>query len=356
MDITELLKKYVNNEELDYTFSNKEMSLLIEQSLQTIVYPLTHNKEYKKYYVSWVLKQETFFKVQEEITQIFNDNNINHVYFKGSVLAKIYDDSTVRTRGDIDLYINPYDLDKAKKLLLDNGYICDLGDNTHHIGFRNNEIEVELHFNMLDLDCDKKWIKLFSNPFELSEVKEKSLYEYKPTYHFIYCLMHFANHLRYGAGLRYLLDFYYMFEKTTIDFELLHKHINECHLTRLYSNIINALRMIFDKDYDNTIDDEDVTFFLDYLKLYGIHGNSHNDSSPNASRYRNKFRFAISRIFLTEKNYRLMRFPRMGKHWILYPIMILIHWIYLVTHKMNSFLKFLFGKNKNKKLYKKLGV
>ena len=45
MEVTELLKKYVNQEDLDYTFSNKEMSFLIEQSLQTLVYPLTHNKE-----------------------------------------------------------------------------------------------------------------------------------------------------------------------------------------------------------------------------------------------------------------------------------------------------------------------
>lgn len=356
MDITELLKKYVDKETIDYTFSKKEMSFLIEQSLQTILYPITHNKDYKKYYVSWVLKQDKFYNLQTEITNIFNENNINHVYFKGSVLSKIYDDPAVRTRGDIDLYVSSKDLDKAKKNLMDGGFTFEPGDSMHDIHFTKNEIEIELHFNMIESDADRKWIKLLSNPFELSTNVAKSLYEFTPTYHFIYCLMHFANHLRFGAGFRYLLDFYYMFEKTSIDFDLLHKHIDDCNLTRLYSNVINALRMVFDKDYDQTIDAEQVDFFLDYLKKYGIHGNSHNESTMNASKRKHKFKLIISRILLTEKNYRLMRFPKIGKHLILYPIMLLIHWPYLLIHKMKSFINLVFGKNKNKDLYKKLGV
>ena len=356
MDITELLKKYVNKETIDYTLSKQEMSFLIEQSLQTIVYPLTHNKEYKKYYVSWVLKQDTFYNLQEEITNIFNDNNINHVYFKGSVLSKIYDDPAIRTRGDIDLYVNPNELDKAKDLLIQNGFEYEFDDSMHHIGFKKYDIETELHFNMLDLDAHKSWLKLLSNPFELCDNVDKSLYEYKPTYHLIYCIMHFSDHLRYGAGLRYLLDYYYMFKKTEIDMDLLHKLIIECNLTRLYSNIINALRMIFDVDFDNTIETENVDFFINYLKQFGIHGHAHNETSANAARYKNKFKYAMSRIFLLDRNYRIMKYPKMGKHWYCYPICLLFHWVYLVTHKMGSFFRFLFGKNKNKDLYKKLGV
>lgn len=356
MDITELLKKYVNKETIDYAFSKNEMSFLIEQSLQTLVYPLTHNKEYKKYYVSWILKQETFFKVQEELTKIFNDNNINHIYFKGSVLSKLYDDSTVRTRGDIDLYVSPNDLEKTKSLLLSNDYIIAPLDSMHHICFKKYDIEVEVHFNMFDADVDKSWLKLFSNPFELSEVKDKFLFEYKPTYHFIYCLMHFAFHLTHGAGYRYLLDFYYIFKKTKSDMDLLYEKVKECNLLRLYSNIINALRMIFDIDFDNRIASEDVTFMLDYLKLYGIHGNSHNETSVQASRHKRKGKYLLSRLFLSEKNYRLMRYPCLGKHWYTYPICFVFNLFYLLTHRIGALFKFVFGKNKNKKLYKKLGV
>ncbi len=356
MKIEELLKSYVNNEKFNIETNDSDIRLLIEQSLQTLLYPVTQNKEYKKYYISWVLKQEQFFNIQEELTNIFNANNINHIYFKGSVLAGLYDDPSVRTRGDIDLYVNPNDLDKAKNLLIENGFVLEPNDCMHHLGFKKNDIEVEVHFNMFDSAVDKTWLKMFSNPFDLSNKVDNCKYEFAPTYHLIYCIMHFADHLRHGAGLRYLLDFIYMYKKTNIDVDLLHNSLKECNLIRLYSNIINAIRQIFDLDFDKSIKKEDVTFFIDYMKLYGIHGNSHNETTMNASRHKHKFRYALSRIFITDKNYRLMRFPHMGKYWYLYPICLICHWCYLITHKIGAFFRLLFGKNKNKKIYEQLGI
>lgn len=85
MDIIKLLKSYVNNEKLNMDINDFDIKLLLEQSLQTLLYPVTQDKKYKSYYVSWVLKQEQFYDLQNEITNIFNANNINHVYFKGSI-------------------------------------------------------------------------------------------------------------------------------------------------------------------------------------------------------------------------------------------------------------------------------
>ena len=140
MDIIELLKSYVNKEQLNIEINDFDLKLLIEQSLQTLIYPVTNNKEYKKYYVSWVLKQEEFYNIQDEITKIFNENNINHIYFKGSILSKIYDDPSVRTRGDIDLYVDNNDFRRAKSLLIENGYIVDtnIEDCMHHEAYKKN--------------------------------------------------------------------------------------------------------------------------------------------------------------------------------------------------------------------------
>lgn len=48
MDIIKLLKSYVNKEQLNIEFSDFDIKVLKEQSLQTLLYPLTNNKEYKK--------------------------------------------------------------------------------------------------------------------------------------------------------------------------------------------------------------------------------------------------------------------------------------------------------------------
>ena len=356
MDITQLLKAYVNKEKLNIDLNESDVRLLTEQSLQTLIYPVTSDSKYKKYYISWVLKQESFYNLQEEITNIFNDNNINHVYFKGSVLSKIYDDPSVRTRGDIDLYVDSKDFDKAKSLLLSNGYKLDTDniDCMHHESVTKNGIEIELHFRMLDSDMDKKVLQLYSDPFKLSKIDNKNLYKMDDTYHLIYCIIHFGRHLRHGAGLRYILDFYYMFLKTNIDFNLLHNNIEELNLKVLYSNIINAIRTIFDIDYDNTIETKDVSFFINYMMQYGIHGNSNNDTTVMAS-HNNKLKYFFVRVFLTNNAYRKARYPKLYQ-WYLYPICIIKHWIFLITHKLGSFFKFIFGRNKNKKLYDQIGI
>lgn len=359
MDIIDVVKKYVHNEIVSNAIFEPELlKISIEQSLQPLLYNVTNVKEYKKYYISWAIMQETFFKLQDEITEILNQNNIKHIYFKGAVLSKIYDDSAVRTRGDIDIFIENERFEFAKNKLLENGFQLDTNqeDCQHHIGVKKNGIEVELHFNMFDSDVDSAWRKMFADPFKLSFLESGCLYHFTDTYHFLYCLMHFAQHLRHGAGLRYMLDFYYMFLKNEIDFNLLHKKIKELKLEVLYSNIINVLRVLFNRNFDASIEEKEVQFLIDYMLSYGIHGHANNESDMASTRHSHKFKYAITRIFLADKNYRLSKYPKMGKHWFLYPICLIRHWIYLLTHKLKAFYKFLFGKNKNKDLYKKLGI
>ncbi|MCM1131343.1 MAG: nucleotidyltransferase family protein [Roseburia sp.] len=359
MDIIEVMKKYINNEMIsDASYDSDLLTISIEQSLQPLLYNVTGVLEYKKYYISWVIKQESFYNLQNEITDIFNENNIKHIYFKGAVLSKIYDDPSVRTRGDIDIYIDNTVFDLAKEKLLENGYELESTkeDSLHHITVKKNGIEVELHFNMFDSDVESTWRTLFTNPFELTLLDSGSLYRFTDTYHFIYCLMHFAQHLRHGAGIRYMLDFYYMFIKTSIDFTLLHETLKQVKLEVLYSNIINVLRVIFERNFDSSIQEKEAQSLIDYMLSYGIHGHSNNGSEMVSTIHSHKFKYAITKIFLTNKNYRLSKYPKLGRHWYLYPICLIKHFVFLITHKLKAFFKFLFAKNKNKDIYKKMGI
>ena len=358
MDLKDTLKAYLKGEKLNNeSFDLNLLNHAISQSLDPILYPVYGLKEYKKYYISWVLKQEKLYDMDLEITNLFNQNHIKHIYFKGTVLSRIYDDRSIRTRGDIDFYVSESDMDLAHKILLENGYTDDIEsqDCMHHIGMHKNSISIELHFSMLDPDNPKSWCLMFKNPFTLSKNKSEFLYEFDSTYHFLYCMMHFAHHLRSGAGIRYILDFYYMLKKTNIDMNLLHKEIDICNLNVLYSNIINAIRYLTDIDFDLSIESFDIKFFIDYMLSYGIHGYSNNETSKQAS-HNNKWKYFTRRVFLTDKAYRISIYPKMGKYAIWYPLCVICHLFYLLTHKLKSFFKFLFGKNNNKGLYKRLGI
>ncbi len=359
MDLVEIVKAYLNKETIEYTESDEMKALInlsIQQSLQPLLYPVFQEKSLKKYYIGWVVKQEEFRSVQAKVSEILNEASVNHLFFKGSILHEIYDDPTVRTRGDIDLYVDIKDFEKVKEVFVSNGFEIDKHqDCVYHLVFKYKGLMIELHHRLFDDGSSNSWVKAFKNPFELSESISNNSYKLRPTEHFIYCMCHFAHHLRTGAGLRYVLDFYYMLEKTNIDYDLLHKMLKELKLETLYKNVLNEIYLLTNKRYDN-VEIIDIKFFTDYLLSYGIHGNSNNETSHQSSLHTNKFKYFISRVFLTNKSYRMASHPKLGKHWYLYPICLIVHWFYLLTHNLKSGFKFIFGRNHNKDLYSKLGV
>ena len=350
------LKAYLKNEKINKIENDNDLiNLAVEQSLQTILYPVYNDKSYKKYYIGWVVKQEEFLSIQEEITYIFNSNNINHLFTKGSVLCKYYDDPSIRTRGDIDVFVEYNNLLKAKDLLLNNGFeYHEAGP--HDIHFVKNGILIELHYALFDEEIDKEWNKYFSNIFNNANKVDSYLYKLDDTYHLIYCIAHFAKHLRLGAGIRYILDFYYILSKCNIDFDRLHKELKILKLDRLYGNILNAIYYLTDISFD-ICNKEECNEFIDYMLKSGIHGfGKENDSDPTLGHAKkHKIRFVISRTLLTNKEYRKLKYPRLY-HWYLYPICLLVNITYLLTHSIGVLFKFLFGRNKNKDLYKKLGI
>ena len=352
------LKAYIKNEKLNKIDNDKDLiNLALEQSLQTILYPVYNDKSYKKYYIGWVVKQEEFLSIQNEITNIFNDNNINHLYFKGSVLCNLYDDISVRTRGDIDVYVDINDLDKAKSLLISNGYELEAGGEPHNITLYKNNIMIELHFALLDDSHPIKLINYYSKPFDIAHNVDNCLYALNDTEHFIYCLAHFAHHLRQGAGIRYMLDFYYMLKKTNIDYDKLHKDFELLGLSKLYNNTLNVIYYLTDEKFDE-FDNTEIDYFIEYMLKSGIHGfgKENEGSTAQAVAHVDKKRYFMVKVFLTNKTYRKAIYPKLGSKAILYPLCLIKHWWYLLTNRLGSLFKFLFGKNKKKDLYNKLGI
>jgi len=230
----------------------------------------------------------------------------------------------------------------------------------HNEDYYKNDILIELHFNIFDEEVSKKWQKYFIKPFDISNKVEKSLYQLNDNAHFIYCLAHFAKHLLKGAGIRYILDFYYMLKKTNIDCDKLHKDLEELELSRLYNNVLNVIYYLTNEKLDE-FEETDINYFIDYMLKSGIHGfGKENEFDTSQGLSGHKWQWIKCRLLLTDKNYRKALFPVLGSKKILYPICIIVHWLKLVFtglfRRTKILFKILFGKNKKKDLYKKLGI
>lgn len=359
--ILTMLQVYFKNETLDIGDDEaKELAFLAkEQSLQPFLYIVYPIKEFKKYYISATIMQEDFLNLQKTITQLFNEEKIQHVYFKGSVLNHIYPDPALRTRGDIDVYVDKKDFSKAKNLFVQNGFEILHIDSQHHIEFIKNNLMVELHFALFDIIRNTEYYK---DPFSLCQRIDQSLYAFTEINHFLYCLHHFQNHLRLGAGIRYLLDFYYMLKAYSMDMDVLHTKIEQLGYKRLYQNIINALYEITEEKLDD-VPQENIDFFLEYLLKSGIHGfgqDSHRKEKGFAIKD-HKVKAILMGTFMTEKSYRLTKYPTLGKHWYTYPICLIHRIFYLLFTQTGKLFKLIFSKKnkiskEEKEIRKKLGI
>lgn len=358
--IIEMLKAYFHNQHLiiNDNDENELISCAKEQALTQYLYLVYQKKEYKSFYISSVVKQEAFLNLQKEITSLFNDNQIDHFYLKGSVLCKIYPDVSLRTRGDIDIVVRTNDFIKAQNLLLNNDFVKLEAESLHHIEFVKNNLMVELHFQLFD---DFSSNDFFKNPFDLVLHKENHLYELTNENFFIHSLHHFSIHLRMGAGLRYILDFYYMLKYLKLDMKVLHKLINDLKYDRLYSNILNSIYYLTDEKLDDFIY-EDISFFLDYLVKCGIHGYGEaNRQSKDMVMNHKLGKRIFYKVFMPNKCFRTSLYPKLGKYWITYPLCLIHRIFYIAYTKMKKFFLLLFtnkGKTtkEEKEFYKKIGI
>lgn len=305
-----------------------------EQNLLPFLYAVYQKKEFKQYYITSVLVQEKFLSLQEQITKLFNQHQIKHIYLKGSVLCKIYPDVALRTRGDIDVLIEECDLVKARRLFKDMGYeeqhVC-----SHHIGFIKDGFEFEVHFKMMT-ELKDNVNKYYENPFRLAHQKSEYLYELDVNEHFLYVFFHFVKHLYGGAGIRFLLDFYYMFKNWNLNLDYIHQRINEFGYFKVYNNVLNVLYYLSSEIFDPIMEEIEINFFIDYLLDSGIHGfkEGHERDTSDSLVKENKYKYYLKRIFLTNKGYRIAQYPHMGRYIIFYPFLVVYNFWYLVFKKI----------------------
>ena len=353
LELVSVISSYLKHEKPCVCLTSALIEDAKDQGLGALLYASYKDDRIKSIYFNSLILQERFIKLTKYTSNLLNKYQIKHLIIKGSVLYKLYDDIAIRSRGDIDIYVSPEDYEKTLEIMIKNGFIE--GDTcNHHTIMYYNELEVEIHFTLFE-PTHHKLLKYFKNPFDFAINKDNYMYEFKPDYHFIYSLAHFKNHLVNGSGFRYLLDFYYMLTKTQLDLDFIKKELAKIDLLKLYNNIINALYEISGVALDN-VEHYDVSFFLNYLNesgTYGFKRHKTNDMVP-----KNKLRLIVNTLFMPNKEYRIKKYPHLGRHWFFYPIMLIHRLLYLLTHKLKSLFRIVFRSRdkEEKELFKKIGI
>lgn len=276
------------------------------------------------------------------IADLFDANNISYILLKGISLAAFYPVSEYRKLGDVDIYINDKEMfNRASALLLANGYTKDDEISDHHQGYlykvpkTGRTMILELHYRIVGLyqyaPANKIVDAVFAaNTFSpvMQTVNDRNYPVLPPTEYTFYMIHHMLKHYLYsGFGIRLLCDFSFYLEHnyTDIDFVKIHTWCEESKILHLYEIILETCRIYL--GLPETIDSKihysknDCEAFITQLLDDGDVSQNNGSALVGSGSYE-KINFLT---YFKEGHLQMhVRFPKLGKCPLLWPILWLI--------------------------------
>lgn len=212
----------------------------------------------------------------KKIEKCFEENHIKNQPMKGSRMKFIYPSPEMREMSDIDILIDKDCMEKAEKLLMDNGYELVQAIKHHDIFKKQPYVVVEAHRSLYDKTVDKGQYDYFSS-FERTELLEgkEYTYDFKKEDFYVYMIAHMAKHFyAMGCGIRNLVDIYVFLEKfgRDLDRQYLEKELDNCGIAK-FNFHMERLAYIW---LGNESSDDFYDSLFQYMMDSGIYGKDEN--------------------------------------------------------------------------------
>lgn len=274
----------------------------------------------------------------QKISSLFEQHQIPYFLLKGISLAAYYPEPEYRKLGDVDLYINDSAaLEKAKRVLTQNDFteINELSD--HHLTFQYTfpltgaSYILELHFRIVGLYQYAPANKLIDQIYapghlqpEMQQLHDHTYPVLPPNEYVFYMLHHMLKHYLYsGFGIRLLLDFtlYLNVRYQEVDFSLIHSWCRQSHILHFYEIILTCCRQLGlhpSVDSEITADVTDSQTFLTRVLNERDMGTVKASTLVGSGVYK-----TITPLTYFKEGHLQMhvRFPRLGKCFLLWPVL-----------------------------------
>ncbi len=268
----------------------------------------------------------------DQITDLFEKNEIPHCVMKGPILKKLYPQSYYRQSGDLDIYVPEKYREKAKDIMLSLGFEIERYriDDADDVYFMPNKIHIELHRVLISnktpwqAECQK-----IADRLVLADDKK---YSYKMTDedYYLYMIAHMAKHMKYsGFGIKMVLDVWIYMKKygNTLSRSVLNERLCLCGLDEFEKNILSLVEYWFEGGQAS----EMIKKLARYVFLSGTFGTREQLDSyfmiENSDGANNKYAAKFN-------SYRHSLFPTfeaMSKRYSIlkkYPALLPILWVY----------------------------
>ena len=328
--------------------------LMVSSGLSGLIIPYLDTKAYSPKFIQktnavlyqFIDKDSKQQDLIAKIKSIFQKEQTDHIFLKGTKLKLLYPHTYTRGMGDIDLLVR-CDLDRIQHLFSTLDIKLESRSLAHDHYHTKDGLIIEIHPS-IHKDFNPKYQTYFKSAWEHTTRVTGVEYTLNPTFELVYLLYHLAKHVESsGIGLRSILDIGIYLEKykSSIDLNELKETLENLHMMRFY-NTMNFLNLHYFKLNGLSIEDtftmseslmDEVT---EYFITSGIHGKGEhfNAMAPRVAASENKgksrFRILLRIAFPKMLDARGM-YPVLHKHPYLYP--------FLMGHRM---IKLMFFKRK----------
>lgn len=264
------------------------------------------------------------------VCNLFEENKIEYIPLKGSVMRKYYPEPWLRTSCDIDILVKEDDLEHASELLINELKYSKARLGPHDVSFHSeSDVSLELHYVLIENRAKRRW-----NPDYLEHVWEcssaadgrKYMMEMSDEIFYLYHIAHMAKHFEGGGcGIRSFIDLWILDNKLEYDIQKRNKLLEKSGLV-LFSNAVRRLTRIW--FYGESYDDLS-NRIEDYILHSGVYGNIANRVAVSQNKKGGKFKYFVSRIVLPYDSLKY-RYPILNKHKWLLPFCEILRWFQLV--------------------------
>lgn len=226
---------------------------IIKHELHTLLSD-THPAKIKMTYQ--VMYQQQRF---DDVLHALHDQNLQVIVLKGYALSHIYPKDYLRTKGDLDIYVEPIDLKRVITHLEALGFRFK-SKNDYHKVYNQGDLHIEVHHDL--------GVEL---PITINDsIKFHHYNILKHDIHLIYLLKHLLKHLKHGGiGMKHIMDIWFL--ASYGDVELLKKY----DVYAIFQYVIALKDELTHIKLDEEIDQDVLHTFKRMIKVYGVHGNMH---------------------------------------------------------------------------------
>lgn len=192
-----------------------------------------------------------------KVCAAFDENGIDYMPVKGTVLQSYYPSRELRTMSDADILIRMEQYEKITTIMQQLGFAFEY-ESDHELVWKNKNLFLELHKRLIP-SYNRDYAAYYGDGWRLGHPEKEGANRYVMSNEdqMIYLLTHLAKHYRDGGvGIRHMLDLY-VFSNAHPDMDeaYMARELKKLRLLEFYNNVCDTLQVWFNDAPETEVTD-----------------------------------------------------------------------------------------------------